>query len=220
MKGLWVRLVLLSVTSLSACQGADPGPVTTPEQTGIYTAIYVQNWQGAGATGAGATAAAATVSARVYGDAGATVAATGTVSAAGVLSFEMKPLSASELSRFTACPGVTVSDAELKLGAFSAFDVAEGKTPVGQLAQASGFTVVTGGLQNAGDFYVQYTYADRPARVEGRCEGGAPASFSYALKLQKGWNPVVFKLLEGGELELSTTPVPVSTAWFFNGVNR
>ena len=206
MKKPSMRPAFLLLVILSACQVTDPSPVAASEQTGIR----VENWQGVEAT----------VSAQVHGDDGPAVAATGTVSAAGELSFGMEPLSASELSRFTACPGVTVSDPTLNLNSFSAFDVAEGQTPLGQLAQASGLTVVTGGLQRIGDYYVQYTYADRPARVEGRCGGGAPASFSYALTLQKGWNPVVFKLIDEGVLELSDAPVPAGAAWFFNGVNR
>ena len=201
-----MRLLLLSLVTLSACQLADPGPAAAPEQTGIQ----VRNWQGVEAT----------VSAQVHGDDGAAVAATGTVSAAGVLSFGLGSLSTAQLGKFTACPGVSVSDTALKLNSFSAFDVAESETLTGQLAQTSGLTVVTKGLQQVGDYYVQYTYADRNARVEGRCQGGAPASFSYALTLQKGWNTVIFKLLDEGVLEFSTAPVPANTAWFFSEVRQ
>ena len=203
-----MRLLLLSLVTLSACQLADPGPAAAPEQRGLQ----VQNWQGVEAT----------VSAQVHGDDGAALAATGTVSATGVLSFGLGFLSAAQLSKFTACPGVSVSDTALELNSFSAFDVTrvQGKTPGGQLAQTSELTVVTKGLQQVGDYYVQYTYADRNARVEGRCQGGAPASFSYALTLQKGWNTVIFKLLDEGVLELSTAPIPASASWFFSEVRQ
>ena len=206
-----MRLTFLLLVTLSACQLAEPGLPTTPEQTGIR----VENWQGVGAT-----AVEATVSAQVYGEDGAAVAATGTVSAAGVLSFRLAPLSVGQLGSFAACPGVTVSDPALALNAFSAFEVTEDEVLIGQLAQASGLTVVTDGLQQVGDYYVQYTYADRSVNIEGRCEGGAPAIFSYALTLQKGWNPVVFKLLDEGMLELSTAPIPANAAWFFGEVTR
>ena len=209
MKGLFVRLAFFSLLTLSACQLTDPGPAVPPEQTGVR----VENWQGVEAT----------VSARVHGEDGAAVAATGTVSAAGELSFGLGSLSAGQLSSFAACPGVSVSDPALKLNSFSAFDVTrglQGKTPEGQIAQTSGLTVVTKGLQQVGDYYVQYTYADQNARVKGRCQGGTPASFSYALTLQKGWNMVIFKLLDEGMLELSTAPVPADAAWFFSEVTR
>ena len=201
-----MRLLLLSLVTLSACQLADPGPAAAPEQRGLQ----VQNWQGVEAT----------VSAQVHGNDGAALAATGTVSAAGVLSFGLGSLSTAQLGKFTACPGVSVLDTALKLNSFSAFDVAEGETLTGQLAQASELTVVTKGLQQVGDYYVQYTYADRNARVKGRCQGGAPASFSYALTLQKGWNTVIFKLLDEGVLELSTAPIPASASWFFSEVRQ
>ena len=198
-------LLFLSLLSLSACQVIDPGGAATSEQTGIR----VSNWRGTGAT----------VSAHVYGDSSFVVAATGSVNAAGVLTFELEPLPLAQLSSFVACPGVTVSDPALKLNAFSAFDVTrelQGKPPEGQIAQASSFEILTDGLQQAGDYYVQYTYADRPAQLKGRCQGGAPASFSYALDLARGWNLVVFKLLDEGALELSTAPVPPDAAWFFS----
>ena len=206
-----MRLTFLLLVTLSACQLAEPGLPTTPEQTGIR----VENWQGVGAT-----AVKATVSAQVYGEDGAAVAATGTVSAAGVLGFRLAPLSVGQLGSFAACPGVTVSDPALELNSFSAFDVAEDKTLKGQLAQTSGLTVITKGLQQVGDYYVQYTYADRSAQIKGRCQGGAPASFSYALTLQKGWNTVIFKLLDERVLELSTAPIPANAAWFFGEVTR
>lgn len=198
-----MRLYLfLSLLSLSACQSAEPSLVTVPEQTGVQ----VENWQGA----------ATTVTAKIYGDDSATVIATGTVSAAGELRFKLEPVSTAQLSRFTACPGVTVSDEALKLGSFSALEVVRGGVPTGQIAQTSSLEVVTNGLRQTSDYYVQYTYADRDANVSGRCQGGAPATFSYTLELQEGWNPVVFKLLEDGVLELSTEPVPQDAAWFFN----
>lgn len=202
-----MRLLLLTLITLSACQSADPSPAATPEQAGIR----VENWRGA----------AATVRAFVYGDSSFAVAATGSVSAAGVLAFGLKPLPLAQLSSFMACSGVTVSDPELKLNSFSAFDVTrdlEGETPEGQIAQASRFEIMTDGLQQVGDYYVQYTYADRPAQIKGRCQGGAPASFSYALDLARGWNPVVFKLFDEAVLELSTAPVPADAAWFFSEV--
>ena len=199
-----MRLLLLVLTALSACQPADPGPAAIPEQAGMQ----VGNWRGAEAT----------VSAFVYGDSVA-VAATGSVNAAGVLAFGLRPLPSAQLSSFMACADVTVSDPSLKLNSFSTFDVSRelpGKTPEGQIAQASSLEIMTDGLQQVGDYYVQYTYADRDVNIKGRCQGGVTTSFSYALELARGWNPVVFKLLDEGMLELSTAPVPADAAWFFS----
>ena len=192
-------LLLLPIT-LSACQSAEPGSVAPEPEA------QVENWQ----------STEATVTARVYGDAGAAVVATGTVSAAGELTFRLEPPTSAQLVSFAACPGVAISDETLKLGSFSAFEVAQGETAVGQLAQVSRLEVTTGGLQQAGDYYLQYTYADRDANVSGRCQESSPATFSYALTLKKGWNPVVFKLIKDGMLELSTTPVPADATWFFS----
>ena len=155
-----MRLLLLSLVTLSACQLADPGPAAPPEQAGIQ----VKNWRGTEAT----------VRAFVHGDSSA-VAATGSVSAAGVLAFGLKPLPLAQLSSFMACADVTVSDPALKLNSFSAFEVTrelQGKTPEGQIAQASSLEIMTDGLQQVGDYYVQYTYADRSAQIKGRCQGG------------------------------------------------
>ena len=201
-----LRLSLFSLILLSACQSADPGPDAVPE----LAAVQVENWSGA----------AATVNAQVYGDEGAAVVATGTVSETGTLRFVLENAQTAQLSSFTACPGVTVSQPALKLNSFSAFDVTEGETSRGRIAQVSELEVLTGGLQRAEDYYVQYTYADREVKIEGRCQGGTPATFSYKLELKQGWNQVIFKLLEDGGLELSTVPVPADASWFFSETQR
>ena len=210
MKGFWIALLLVSL--LSACYSAEPRS-PEPRPLPAEAAGQVENWRGG----------VETLSARVYGDGGAAVVARGTVSAVGALTFRLEPVQSAQLGSFTVCPGLAVSDNALRLGTFSAFDVLSrkrGTTPTGQIAQASSLAVVTDGLRQAGDYYVQYTYADRAVTVEGRCQGGAPAVFSYALTLQKGWNPVVFKLVEAGVLELSTSPIPADAAWFFSETER
>ncbi len=199
----YVSFLLFLLVALSACQSADPGPAAVPETA----AVQVENWSGA----------AATVSAQVYGDdSSAAVVATGTVDETGRLEFVLAEVQTAQRGNFAACPGVTVSKPGLKLGSFSALEVVRDSVSAGRISHTASLEVMTSGLQQAGDYYLQYTYADRDADVSGRCQGGAPAVFGYALTLNKGWNQVVFRLLEDGGLELSTEPVPQGAAWFFS----
>ena len=201
-----MRFILLClVLSLSACNSAarPPAMAGTPEGT------RVENWRGGSAA----------VEATFHGEGGAAVVASGTVNADGGLEFTLKPVAAAQLTAFTACPGVAVSDAALKLNSFSALNVTQSGTPASRVALASSPSVVSEGLTQVGDYYLQYTYADRAARIEGRCAvGGAPGMFRYALELARGWNPVVFKLTDNGTLHLSTEPVPAEAAWFLGEV--
>jgi hypothetical protein len=201
-----VRFILLClVLSLSACNSAShpPAMAGTPE------GARIENWRGG----------LAAVEALFHGEGGAAVVASGTVNAAGDLEFTLKPVAAAQLTGFTACPGVAVSDAALRLNTFSALNVVESGTPAGRVALASSLSVVREGLRVVGDYYLQYTYADRSARIEGSCAvGGAPGTFRYALELARGWNPVVFKLTGSSTLHLSTEPVPADAAWFLGEV--
>lgn len=201
-----MRFILLClVLSLSACNSASRPPVADRLPEGAR----IENWRGG----------LAAVEATFHGEGGAAVVASGTVSADGGLEFTLKPVAAAQLTGFTACPGVVVSDAALKLNSFSALNVTENGTPAGRVALASSPSVVREGLTQVGDYYLQYTYADRPARIEGRCAvGGAPGTFSYALEFARGWNPLVFKLTDSGTLRLSTAPVPADAAWFLGEV--
>lgn len=197
-------LILCLVLSLSACNSA----ARPPAMAGTPKGTRVENWRGGSAT----------VEATFHGEGGAAVVASGKVSADGGLEFTLKPVAAAQLTAFTACPGVAVSDAALKLNSFSALNVM-GSTPAGRVALASSPSVVSEGLRVVGDYYLQYTYADRAARIEGSCAvGGAPGMFRYALELARGWNPVVFKLTDSGTLHLSTEPVPADAAWFLGEV--
>lgn len=196
---------LFLVLWLSACNSASrpPAMAGTPEGT------RVENWRGGSAT----------VEAKFHGEGGAAVVASGTVSAAGDLEFTLKPVAAAQLTGFTACPGVAVSDAALKLNSFSALKVVDSGTRSGRVALASRPSVVGEGLTEVGDYYLQYTYADRSARIEGSCAvGGAPGTFRYALELARGWNPVVFRLTGSSTLKLSTEAVPADAAWFLGEV--
>jgi hypothetical protein len=201
-----MRFILLCLAfSLGACNSA----ARPPAADGLPEGARIENWRGG----------LATVEATFHGEGGAAVVASGTVSADGGLEFTLEPVAAAQLTGFTACPGVAVSDAALKLNSFSALNVTENGLSAGRVALASSPLVVSEGLRAVGDYYLQYTYADRPARIEGRCAvGGAPGTFSYALELARGWNPVVFKLTDSGTLRLSTAPVPAEAAWFLGEV--
>ncbi len=204
---LLVLVLLLSACDLSASRPpAIGGPIDRlPEGT------RVENWRGG----------LAAASAQFHGEGGAAEVASGTLSAAGELEFALKPVQTAQLTGFSACPGLTVSDAALRLNSFSALDVVDGETPVGRVALVSRPPIVSEGLTQLGDLYLQYTYADRAARIEGSCPvGGAPGTFSYALELVRGWNTVVFKLVGEGTLHLSTEPVPADAVWSFSEVAR
>lgn len=197
--------LLLLILLLSACDVSGSRP---PVSAGPAESARVENWRGGGVA----------VAARFHGEGGAATVASGTVSAAGNLEFTLRPVAAAQLTAFTACPGVTVSDAALRLNSFSALNVVEG-APASRVALASSAAVVAGGLRQVGDLYLQYTYADRAAQIRGSCAvGGAPGTFSYALKLRPGWNPVVFRLAGDGVLQLSTEAAPAGAAWFFSEV--
>lgn len=198
-------LSLFLVLWLSACASA-PRP---PALEGPTEGARIENWRGGSAA----------VEARFHGEGGAAVVASGTVSEAGELEFTLEPVAAAQLTGFTACPGVTVSDPALRLNTFSALSVVGGSTPGGRIALVSGPSVAREGLEQTGDYYLQYTYADRSARIEGSCAvGGAPGTFNYALELEQGWNPVVFRLTGSNTLRLSTEPVPADAAWFLGEV--
>lgn len=200
MRYLLIFLLLL----LSACNpsGSRPPVVSEPPEY-----AQVGNWRGGSAA----------VAARFYGDGGAAEVASGTVSAGGGLEFTLKPVQAAQLTGFSACASVTVSDPALRLNSFSALAVLDGGgVQRGRVALASSASVVSEGLTAAGDLYLQYTYVDRAAQISGSCAvGGAPGTFSYALELRPGWNPVVFRLTGDGVLQLSTETVPAGAAWFF-----
>jgi len=197
--------LLFLIFLLSACDVSGSRP---PVVSGPAESAQVENWRGGGAA----------VAARFHGEGGAATVASGTVSEAGNLEFTFRPVAAAQLTAFTACPGVTVSDAALKINSFSALNVM-GDAPASRVALASSAAVVEGGLRQVGDYYLQYTYADRPARIEGSCAvGGAPGTFRYVLELARGWNPVVFKLADSRTLRLTTEPVPADAAWFLGEV--
>lgn len=194
---------------LGACSPSGSRPPAMPEGPEY---AQVGNWQGGSAA----------VAARFYGSGGAAEVASGTVSAAGGLEFTLKPVQAAQLTGFSACPSVTVSDPALRLNSFSALTVVDGGgVQRGRVALASSASVVSEGLTAAGDLYLQYTYADRAAQISGSCAvGGAPGTFSYALELRPGWNPVVFRLADDGVLQLSTEAAPAGATWFFGEVAR
>lgn len=197
---LWLLLLL------SACNPSGSRPPAAPEGP---EHAQVGNWQGGSAA----------VAARFYGSGGAAEVASGTVSAGGGLEFTLKPVQAAQLTGFSACPSVTVSDPALGLNSFSALAVVDGGVQRGRVALASSASVVSEGLTAVGDLYLQYTYADRAARISGSCAvGGAPGTFSYALELRPGWNPVVFRLTGDGVLQLTTETAPAGAAWFFSEV--
>lgn len=166
----------------------------------------VENWRGGDAA----------VATRFYGEGGAAEVAAGAVSAAGDLEFTLQPVQAAQLTGFRAC--ATVSDPTLRLNSFSALSVVDGGgVERGRVALASSAAVVSEGLTRTGDLYLQYTYADRAARISGSCAvGAAPGTFSYALELRPGWNPVVFRLTGDGVVRLSTEAVPANAAWFLD----
>ena len=198
-------LSLFLVLWLSACASVSRSPTLEGPTEGAR----IENWRGG----------LAAVEARFHGEGGAAVVASGTVSAGGELEFTLEPVAAAQLTAFTACPGVTVSDAALRLNTFSALNVVGNGSPGGRVALASRPSVVSEGLKQTGDYYLQYTYADRAARIEGSCAvGGAPGTFRYALELTHGWNPVVFRLTGSNTLHLSTEPVPADAAWFLGEV--
>lgn len=200
-------ILVFLVLSLSACNSASRPPVAD----GLPEGARIENWR----------SSLAAVEATFHGEGGAAVVASGTVSADGGLEFALKPVAAAQLTGFTACPGVAVSDAALRLNSFSALNVTKSGTHTGRVALASRLLVVSEGLQQVGDYYVQYTYADRAAWIEGNCAvGGAPGTFSYALELRPGWNPVIFRLTGDGVLQLSTEAIPADAAWFFSEVAR
>lgn len=193
------------VISLSACSS----PVLPPDQSELpATQVSVVNWRGG----------AATVEALVYSNDGEpTKAASGTVTATGELEFALEPLKTNHLNPFNPCPELSVSETTLKTNAFSAFSVIENSTRVGRLALVSAPSVLAEGLRAEGDYYVQYTYANRAARLIGRCVmNGVAAAFEFDLSLRKGWNSVIFRLVDNEELqtlELVSTPVPPNAVW-------
>lgn len=201
MRYVLVFLLLL----LSACNPSDSRPPAMPEGP---EHAQVENWRGSSAA----------VAARFYGGGSAAEVASGTVSANGGLEFTFKPVRAAQLTGFSACSNVTVSDAALRLNSFSALAVVDGdRVQRGRVVLASSASVVSEGLTRTGDYYLQYTYADRSARIKGSCAvGGAPGTFSYALELQRGWNPVIFRLAGDGVLQLFTAAVPADATWFFS----
>lgn len=205
-----MRYALLFVLlSLGACNPSGSRP---PAMDNPLEGTQIENWLGGSAM----------VEAQFYGDGGAVAVASGAVSAGGDLEFTLKPVGAAQLTDFTACPGVAVSDAAVRLNSFSALNVLGGDgVRTGRVARVSRLSVVSEGLQQVGDYYVQYTYADRAAWIEGNCAvGGAPGTFSYALELRPGWNPVIFRLTGDGVLQLSTEAIPADAAWFFSEVAR
>lgn len=199
MRYLPVLLLLL----VGACNPSGSRPPALPEGP---EHARVENWRGGRAV----------VAARFYGEGGAAAVAVGAVSAAGDLEFTLKPVAPAQLTGFRACAGAIVSDPALRLNSFSALTVVDGGgVERGRVALASSAAVVREGLTRTGDLYLQYTYADRAARISGSCAvGGAPGTFSYALELRPGWNGVVFRLTGDGVLRLSTEAVPAGAAWF------
>jgi hypothetical protein len=197
------HLLIFLLLSLGACSPSDSRLPAVPEGTEY---AQVGNWRGGSAA----------VAARFYGSGGAAEVASGTVNAAGGLEFTLKPVEAAQLTGFSACAGVAVSDPALRLNSFSALAVLDGAgVQRGRVALASSAAVVSEGLEQVGNYYLQYTYADRAAQIRGSCAvGGAPGTFSYALELRPGWNGVVFRLTGDGVLRLSTEAVPAGAAWF------
>jgi len=193
---------------LSACTALPTAPVAPDAAR-----TDVLNWPGGHGT----------VEARLHSEGSSAVVASGTVSDAGVLEFVMQPVSAAQLTPFAPCPGVTVSDTvsntgsagTLRLGTFSALELPDG----GRIAYASSLSVVTSGVQRTGDSYLQYTYADRAARLEGRCRTSL-ATFAYALELEAGWNAVRFEKTGAGLFTLSGAPLPKGSGWFFSGAGQ
>ena len=163
----------------------------------------------------------ADITATIYGggDAEANVVS-GTIGAGGDLSADLTDTVADVvLSGFPSCDNLTVSDPAVRQATFSALTVQQGDASLGRVALASSLAVLTDGLTQIGDYYVQQTYSDRAATVKGECPvGGTPATFRYNLTLVAGWNAVTFELVEKVDdaqvLEL-TNGVPEGAQWFY-----
>ena len=148
--------------------------------------------------------------------------AQGKLEADGSFEFDFKDaIPADALNDAPACDGLTVSDASAQQNTFSALTVIIGGERKGIIALASSIDVVTDGLNNVGDFYVQYTYVDKDLSLKGDCPlSNPPAVFSYDVALKKGWNTVMFGLTQknaDGSQVLSMTmgSVPSDAAWFY-----
>ena len=125
------------------------------------------------------------------------------------------------LNNAPSCNGLDVSDKNAKQNTFSALSVIIKGEKQGVIALASSSEAVTRGLNEVGDFYVQYTYVDRDLNIKGDCPlSNPPATFSYDMALKKGWNTVVFGLSQknanGSQvLSMKTGAVPDAAAWFY-----
>ena len=209
-------LFILLIFILTAC-GTDPGatpdpdtPPSNPETPDI--AGTVSDW----------TLGETSVAALIYGQDTQAEVATGQVSESGQLSVTLEDeVGDAFLSSFPACDTLTLSDAAAQQNTFSALDVSRGDTDLGRLALASSQEVLTEGLTEVDDFYVQWTYSDRALEIQGSClVGGTPTAFRYNLTLIAGWNPVTFRLISkeaGGQILELSNGIPDNATWIFAG---
>ena len=170
-------LFILLIFILTAC-GADPttpsGPDAPPTNPKTPDASDITG------TVSGWTLEEVAIAAIIYGQDTQTEAATGQVGKGGQLSVTLVDrVGDAFLSSFPTCDTLTLSDAAAQQNTFSAFTVSEGDTNLARLALASRQKVMTAGLSEVGDFYVQWTYSDRAVIIEGSCPvGGTPVNFS------------------------------------------
>lgn len=162
---------------------------------------------------------AAELSAMFYAATEAPVVA-GSVNQTGQFELNLQATVAADLLELVpACEALSVSNVNAKMNQFSGLVVTKEGAKAGLLAKASSSAVVTDGVRNAGDYYVQFIYADQAVSLKGDCPlAGVPGVFRYDLDLKAGWNEAAFSLLSSVQgvqtLEMSSV-VPAAAAWFY-----
>jgi len=125
------------------------------------------------------------------------------------------------------CEGLTISEPDARLVVVRELRVIPRDAPceycetLGRLYAA---TKARGGWSTAGDLEVAWIHADRPLTVEGACRHGWGEE-TYALRLESGWNTVVFETVfvhpsdgycDCRDVRVTVQPFPTANvAWHF-----